>query len=125
MIGFRCCWCASRRLLGLGCQTGKPISLPGPLDSIGGTSCGWTTHESEGKDSKGRKVLKIELPDQGGKAFVIPVKSSGSTVKQPKVFSLPMLAQADLPYDVLIKGWDEVLNSLKLRAREWKFFLEV
>ena len=99
------------------------LACAGALDRVGGTSCGWTTHETGGKDSRGRKVLKMELPDQGGKAFVIPVKSSGSTVKRPKVFSRPILVQADLPYNVLDEGWDGALVSLKLRAREWKFFL--
>jgi hypothetical protein len=54
---------------------------------------------------------------------VIPVKSSGSTVKCPKIFSLPILPQVDLPYDIFVKGWDEALVTLKLCAIEWKFFL--
>ncbi len=69
-----------------------------PLDRIGGTSCGWATHETGGKDGKWHNVLKMELPEKGGKAFVIPVKSSGSTVKHPKVFSRPTLPQTNLPY---------------------------
>ena len=75
-------------------------------------------------DGKRRNVLKMDLPKQGGKAFVIPVKSSGSAVKRPKVFSRPILSQADLPYETLTEGWDEALRNLKLRAREWKYFLE-
>jgi hypothetical protein len=31
----------------------------------------------------------------------------------------------DLPYNVLTKGWDETLTTLKLRAWEWKFFIEI
>jgi hypothetical protein len=61
-------------------------------------------HKTGGKDATGRKVLKMELPDQGGKAFVIPVKFSGSTVKRPKVFSLPILPQANLPYNIFVEG---------------------
>jgi hypothetical protein len=89
------------------------------LDRVGGTSCEWATHETGGMDGKRRNVLKMDLPKQGGKAFVIPVKSSGSAVKRPKVFSRPILSQADLPYETLTEGWDEALRNLKLRAREW------
>ena len=66
----------------------------------------------------------MDSPKQGGKAFVIPVKASGSTVKWPKVFSRPILPQAHLPYKILTEGWDETLKNLKLRAMEWKYFLE-
>ncbi len=100
------------------------LACGAPLDRVGGTSCGWATHETGGMDGKRRSVLKMDLPKQGGKAFVIPVKSSGSAVKRPKVFSRPILAQADLPYETLTQGWDESLQNLKLRAREWKYFLE-
>ena len=97
----------------------------GALDREGGTSCGWSTHETDGKDAKGRKVLKMELPASGIRAFAIPVKSSGSTVKRPKIFSLPILPKDQLPYDVILPyGWDETLLTLRLRAREWKFFIE-
>jgi hypothetical protein len=84
------------------------------LDRVGGTSCGWATHETGGMDGKCRNVLKMDLPKQGGKAFVIPVKSSGSAVKRPKMFSRPILSQADLPYVTLTEGWDEALRNLKL-----------
>lgn len=100
------------------------LACGAPLDRVGGTSCGWATHETGGMDGKRRSVLKMDLPKHGGKAFVIPVKSSGSAVKRPKVFSRPILPQADLPYEVLTDGWDEALKNLKLRAREWKYFLE-
>jgi hypothetical protein len=95
------------------------------LDCPGGTSCRWTTHATGGKDVKGHLVLKMKLPEGGRKVFAIPVKTSRSAVKQPKIFSLPMLAQVDLPYNILAKGWDETLTTLKLCAREWKFFIEI
>ena len=100
------------------------LACGAPLDRIGGTSCGWATHVTGGKDGKRRNVLKMDLPKQGGKAFVIPVKASGSSVKRPKVFSRPILPQAHLPYEILTEGWDETLKNLKLRVREWKYFLE-
>ena len=68
------------------------LACGAPLDRVGGTSCGWATHKTGRKDGKQHNVLKMELPEQGGKAFVIPVpiKSSGSTVKRPKVFLRPI-----------------------------------
>lgn len=72
-----------------------------------------------------RPVLKMKLPADGSKVYAIPVKSSGSGVKRPKIFSLTTLPLADLPYDVLTEGWDEALRTLKLRPRDWKFFIEV
>jgi hypothetical protein len=95
------------------------------LDRPRGTSCGWATHATGGKDAKGRLVLKMKLPEGGGVVFAIPVKASGSAVKRPKIFSLPTLALEDLPYSVLAEGWDETLRTLKLCAREWKFFIEI
>ncbi len=94
------------------------LACAGALDRPGGTSCGWTTHATGGKDAKGCLVLKMKLPEGGGEVFAIPVKASGSAVKRQKIFSLPTLAQVDLPYDVLGEGWDETLMTLKLRARE-------
>jgi hypothetical protein len=55
----------------------------------------------------------------------IPVKSSGSLVKRPKIFSVPTLPLAELPYDVLPEGWYEALITLKLSARQWKFVFEI
>ena len=101
------------------------LACAGALDRVGGTSCGWATHEAGGKDAKGRHVLKMDLPPDGSKAYVIPVKASGSAVKRPKVFSLPLLPQDKLPFGVLPEGWEEALATLKLCAREWKFFFEV
>ncbi len=60
----------------------------------------------------------------GLRTFVIPVKASGSTTKRPKVFSRPIPPQAHLPYKILTEGWDKTLKNLKLRAREWKYFLK-
>jgi hypothetical protein len=87
----------------------------GPVDCPGGTSCGWATHETGGKDSKRRNVLKISLPDQG-EVFAIPVNATRSLVKRPKIFLIPILPQWDLPYDVLSRGWDKTLTTLCLRA---------
>ena len=39
-----------------------------------------TTHQTGGKDSKKRNVLKITLPQEGGGVFVIPVAPSNSSV---------------------------------------------
>jgi hypothetical protein len=35
------------------------------LDRVGGSSCGMTTHQTGGKDSKKQNVLKMTLPHQG------------------------------------------------------------
>ena len=100
------------------------LACGAPLDRVRGTSCGWATHKTSGKDGKWRYVLKMELPEQDSKAFVIPLKSLGSTVKHPKVFLRPILPQADLLYEALAEGWDKALINLKLRVREWQYFLE-
>ncbi len=42
------------------------LACAGALDCPGGTSCGWTTHATGGKDAKGRLVLKMKLPEGGG-----------------------------------------------------------
>jgi hypothetical protein len=76
------------------------------------------THIMGGKDAKGCLVVKMDLPQGGGKVFAIPVKTSCSGVKQPMMFSLPTLPQVNLPYKVLTKGWDEALTTLKLRASD-------
>jgi hypothetical protein len=90
------------------------------VDREGGSSCGMTTHQTGGKDSKKQNVLKISLPQEGG-VFVIPVAPSNSSVTSPKIFSSPVLTQARLLYD---KGWDAMLTTLALRAREWKYLIE-
>ena len=36
------------------------------VDWEGGSSCGMTTHQLGGKDSKKRNVLKVTLPQEGG-----------------------------------------------------------
>jgi hypothetical protein len=89
------------------------LSCAGALDHVGGTSCGWATHKTGGKDAKRHQVLKIYLPGGGVKA-AIPIQSLGSAVKCPKIFSLPILPQASLPYKVLSSDWDEALTSLEL-----------
>ena len=48
---------------------------------------------------------------------------SGSLVKRPKVFSLPILSRWSLPYPVTI-DWDLPLTSFKFKAREWKFLID-
>jgi hypothetical protein len=93
------------------------------LDRVGGSSCGMMTHQTGGKDSKKRNVLKMTLPHQGG-VFVISVAASNSTVKCPNMFSSPILPQASLPYNVFNKGWNATLSTFRLRAREWKFLIE-
>jgi hypothetical protein len=93
------------------------------LDRIGGSLCGMTIHQMDGKDSKKRNILKMTLSHQGG-VFVIPVATSNSTVKRPKMFSSPILPQASLPYNVFNKGWDATLSTFCLWAREWKFLIE-
>jgi hypothetical protein len=97
----------------------------GTLDCLGGSGCGWTTHATGGNDAKGHPVLKMKLPEGGGKAFAIPVKSLGFAVKRPKIFSLLNLPQVDMPYNVLPEGWDETLLTLKLSPQEWKFFFKI
>ncbi len=77
----------------------------GVLDCPGGTSCSLTTHVTGGTDAKGHLVVKMDLPQGGGKVFAIPVKTSGSGIKRPKIFSLPTLPQVDLSYKVLTEGW--------------------
>jgi hypothetical protein len=73
------------------------LACAGPLERPGGTSCGWATHELGGKDSKKRSVIKMDLPKKGS-VFAIQVKPSGSSVVRPKVFSLPILRENQLPY---------------------------
>ncbi len=55
------------------------------VDRVRGLSCGMTTHQTGGKDSKKRNVLKMTLPQQGG-VFVILVGATNSSIKRPKVF---------------------------------------
>ena len=69
--------------------------------------------------------LEDEVAKRGGKAFAIPVKSLGSAVKWPKIFSLPTLPQVDLLYDILSEGWEDTLQTLKLSPWEWKFFSKI
>ena len=64
-----------------------------------------------------------DSPLPGG-GVVIPVAASNSTVKRPTMFSTPILPQASLPYNVFNKGWDAMLSSFCLQAREWKFLIE-
>jgi hypothetical protein len=66
------------------------LACAGPVNQAGGTSCGWATHETGGKDAKKRNVLKISPPDEGS-VFAIPVNASRSLVKRPKIFSIPIL----------------------------------
>ncbi len=99
------------------------LMCAGPVDCPGGTLCGWATHETGEKDSKRRNVLKMALPDQG-EVFAIPVNASRRLVKKPKIFLIPILPWVDLPYAIFNKGWDKMLTTLCLRAREWKYFLE-
>ena len=73
------------------------LACAGPLDWPGGTFCGWATHELGGKDSKRCSVIKMDLPEKGS-VFAIQVKPSGSLVVHPKVFSLPILREDQLPY---------------------------
>jgi hypothetical protein len=101
------------------------LACADPLKRPGALRCSWLTHTTGGKDAKLRPVLKMKLPANGSKVYAIPVKSSGSGVKRPKIFSLPTLPLADLPYNVLTEGWDEALRTLKHRPRDWKFFIEV
>ena len=101
------------------------LACAGSLESPGALTCSWLTHATGGKDAKMRPVLKMKLPANGSKVYAIPVKSSGSGVKHPKIFSLTTLPLADVPYDVLTEGWDEALWTLKLHPRHWKFFIEV
>ncbi len=82
-----------------------------------------TTHQTGGKDSKKRNVLKMTLPHQGG-GVIIPMAASNSTVKRPNMFSSPILPQVSLPYDMFNKGWDATLSTFCLWAKEWKFLLK-
>ena len=70
------------------------------LDCVGGTSCGCATHKTGGKVVKRCQVPKMDLPEGGVKAFAIPVKSLGSAVECPKIFSLPILPKALQDYQV-------------------------
>ncbi len=98
------------------------LACAGMLERLGGGGCGWTMHELGGKDSKKRMVVKMYLPESG-EAYAIFVKSSGSTIQRPKIFSLPILLKADLPYPKTIE-WDLLLLSFKFKAREWKLFIK-
>jgi hypothetical protein len=57
------------------------------------------------------------------RGFVILVMPSGSLVKRPKVFSLPILSRRSLPYPVTI-DWDLPLTLFKFKAREWTFLIK-
>ncbi len=89
----------------------------GPVNCPGGTLCGWATHDTGGKDTKRRNVIKMSLLDQG-EVFDIPVNASRSLVKRPKIFSTLVLPQDNLPYAIFNKGWDEMLTTIHLMARE-------
>ncbi len=39
------------------------LACTGALDCVGGTSCGWATHKTGGKDAKRHQVLKMDLPE--------------------------------------------------------------
>ena len=39
------------------------LACAGALDCVGGTSCGWATHKTGGKDAKRHQVLKMDLPE--------------------------------------------------------------
>jgi hypothetical protein len=99
------------------------LACAGPVDWPGGTSCGWAIHKTGGKDAKKRNVLKISLPDKG-EVYAIPVSASRSPVKRPKIFSIPVFPRDKLPYDIFNAGWDEVLTTICLMAREWKYLIE-
>ncbi len=99
------------------------LACAGPVDHPGGTSCGWATHKTGGKDAKRQNVLKMSLPDQG-EVFAIPVNTSRSLVKRPKIFSTLVLPQDNLPYANFNKGLDETLTTFRLMAREWKYLIE-
>ncbi len=99
------------------------LACAGPVDCPGGTSCGCAIHETGGKDAKRRNVLKMSLLNQG-EVFAIPVNASRSLVKRPKIFSTPVLPQDNLPYAIFNKGWDEMLTTIRLMAREWKYLIE-
>jgi hypothetical protein len=47
----------------------------------------------------------------------------GSSEQHPKVFLLPILLKADLPFPKTIK-WDLLLLSFKFKVREWKLFVK-
>jgi hypothetical protein len=98
------------------------LACAGPTEHPGGTGCGFTTHELGGKDSKKQTVIKMDLP-KNGDVFAILVKASGSSVKRPKIFSLPILLKTRPPYPETI-DWDLPLTSLKFKAREWKYLIE-
>ena len=98
------------------------LACAGPTERPGAGGCGFTTHELGAKDSLRRPVVKMGFPENGD-GFAILVKPSGSTVKRPKVFSLPILARSSLPYPVTI-DWDLPLTSFKFKAREWKLLIE-
>ena len=92
------------------------LACAGPLDRLGGTSCGWATHELGGEDSKRRSVIKMDLPEKGS-VFTIQVKAFGSLDVRPKVFSLPILCENQLPYPQSI-DWALPLITFRFKARE-------
>ena len=73
------------------------LACAGPLERPAALTCSWLTHTTGGKDAKLRPVLKMKLPADGSKVYAIPVISSGSGAKRPKIFSLPTLPLANLP----------------------------
>jgi hypothetical protein len=98
------------------------LACAGATECPGALGCGFTTHELGGKDSLKRAVVKMAFPE-AGEGFAILVKASGSVVKRPKIFSLPILARGALPYPISI-DWDLPLTSFKFKARKWKFLIE-
>jgi hypothetical protein len=81
-----------------------------------------TTHELGGEDAKKHTVPKMDLP-KIGVAYTILVKPFGSSVQQPKVFSLPILLKDHLPFPKMIQ-WDIPLTTFKFKARDWKYLIE-
>ncbi len=64
------------------------LACAGSLNCPTASGCGWTTHVTGGRDSKGRPVIKMKLTEGRRRAFAITVKSLGSSVKRPKIYSL-------------------------------------
>jgi hypothetical protein len=81
------------------------------------------THETGGKDAKKRNILKISLLDKE-EVYAITVNASRSLVKRSKIFSILVLPQDKLPYNIFNTGWNETLTTICLMAREWKYLIE-
>ena len=100
----------------------KDFQACGVAPDLTGKTCGKATHEEGGKDSKGRPVRKMELPEDEGEVLAINVRLSSVNVKA-KVFSRPSLPLSKFP-NRLEGPRNDLLLGLQYKARSWKVLLD-